>query len=107
MTWVKLDDGFADHPKIERLSSDAFRAFVRSLCYASRHLTDGRIPDAALRILARRAIIRELEVSGLWERNGDGIVIHDYLEFQPSSAQIRQRRAADSARKRNGFQEES
>ena len=107
MTWVKLDDGFADHPKIERLSADAFRAFVHSLCYSSRHLTDGHIPDAALQRIARRSAVRELEGCGLWERNGDGIVIHDYLEFQPSSAQIRQRRAADSARKRNGFQEES
>ena len=107
MAWVRLDDGFGDHPKIIGLSSAAFRAFVVGLCYCSRHLTDGHIPAAAVNAVARGGAVRELEAAGLWERNGNGIVIHDYLDFQLSAEQIRAKRASDSARKRKGNGAES
>jgi hypothetical protein len=102
VTWVKLDDHFADHPKIERLSSDAFRSFIHGLCYCSRQLTDGHIPKRSLRRIASKRVEVELKAAGLWEQNSDGILVRSYLEYQPSAQKIREKRAADSARKAGG-----
>ena len=52
MAWTKLDDGFADHPKVAPLSDPAFRAFVAGLCFANRYLTDGVLPGHAVAKIA-------------------------------------------------------
>lgn len=88
MTWVKLDDHFADHPKILGLSDSAYRAYVDGLCYCTRYLTDGKITAAPLKRLARGKIVTELVSAGLWEQNGDGVNVHDYLEYQFSRSEI-------------------
>lgn len=88
MTWVKLDDHFADHPKILGLSDSAYRAYVDGLCYCTRYLTDGKIAEAPLKKLARGKIVGELVTAGLWEQNGNGIVVHDYLDYQFSRSEI-------------------
>jgi hypothetical protein len=92
VTWVRLDDHFADHPKILGLSDGAYRAFVDGLCYASRYLTDGHIPTAAVKTIARHKLrpVAELIEAGLWEQNGSGVIVHDYLEFQPSRSTVKQ-----------------
>lgn len=84
MTWVKLDDKMADHPKIVGLSDRAFRAHISALCYANRHLTDGVIPSTFLRV----RVAEELVTAGVWARFGDAYRIHDFLDYQPSKAHI-------------------
>lgn len=52
MTCVKLDDAFADHPKVVGLTDRAFRVHVRALCYCGRFSPGvGLIPASALRQL--------------------------------------------------------
>jgi hypothetical protein len=102
MTWVKLDDGFADHPKIERLSGDAYRAFIAGLCYCARFLTDGHISSERTKKLASRKAQGELEQAGLWEPNGAGVNVHDYLVYQESRETVLERRRKDSERKARG-----
>jgi hypothetical protein len=102
VTWVKLDDHFADHPKVIGLSNAAFRAYVEGLCYSARHLTDGHIPAAQVARVATRKPLLELVSSGLWNWNDDGVVVHDYLEYQEDSATILERRRRDSERKKGG-----
>jgi hypothetical protein len=99
VTWVKLDDGFADHPKIESLSGDAYRAFIGGLCYCARFLTDGHIPPPRIKKLANRKVQGELERVGLWEPNGNGVNVHDYLIYQESREAVLERRRKDSERK--------
>lgn len=83
MSWVKLDDRFPDHPKAAGLSDAAFRAYITSLCYAARFLTDGFIPLAIARKLALPKVLIQLTV-GLWDEAEDGYQIHDYLDYNPS-----------------------
>jgi hypothetical protein len=52
MTWVKIDDGFADHPKVIEAGPMASWLFLCGLTYCSRQLTDGFIPAGQLRRLA-------------------------------------------------------
>jgi hypothetical protein len=102
VTWVRLDDHFHDHPKIVELSHEAYRVFVGGLCYCARHLTDGKIPQSAVRTLGSKKAAGELVTSGLWDQNGTGVVVHDYLDYQYSAERIRAKRATESARKRGG-----
>jgi hypothetical protein len=102
VTWVKLDDGFADHPKIEALSGDSYRAFIGGLCYCARFLTDGHIPATRIKKLGGRKVLSELDRAGLWEPNGDGVNVHDYLIYQESRAAVLERRRKDAERKAKG-----
>lgn len=87
-----------EHPKVVGLSPTAKWAFVESLCYSARNLTDGRVPRAAAQRFGSGQAIRALLASGLWEEGGDCYVIHDYLDFNPSKAQVEVER--DAARSR-------
>ena len=92
MTWVRLDDSFLDHPKFLELDATSLRVWLRALCYANRHGTDGVIADVIATRLGATARVRAQlfraphgYLHGLWER-GDGFVrIHDYAQFQPDS----------------------
>lgn len=107
MTWARLDDSFAEHPKVGRLSDAAFRAHVTAICYSARLLTDGFVPDAAVRAYPRKAV-EELRKIGLWERepDGSGWWLHDYLDYNPTRERVLAKRASDAARKRGGVAEE-
>lgn len=80
MSYVLLDDGFPDHPKLLALSDAAFRAHVRAMCWAKRQRTGGKIPRGALAqlTLGKRSVVKELEREKLWEVTPDGWAIHDW-----------------------------
>lgn len=109
MAWVRMDDQFADHPKVVGLSDAAFRLHITGICYAARQETDGVIPRAAAFVNRKRAM--ELVGAGVWHEHTAGYLIHDFLDYNPSAASLREKRAADSARKargsRGGFQPDS
>lgn len=88
MVWVRMDDGFDEHPKVLGLSDKAFRAHVSAMCYCARRLTDGVVPTA--RIKARQA--RELIEAGLMSEQEGGYLIHDWLDFNPSKEQVESKR---------------
>lgn len=100
MTWVKLDDQFAFHPKVLAAGPEAAWLYVAGLCWCSQHLTDGAIPKAAVPTLAavKRPSADRLVAAGLWVDHGDSFEVHDYLQFQPSKAKVEAEREA--ARKR-------
>jgi hypothetical protein len=92
MAWVKLDDQFTEHPKIDHLSDAAFRLHVAGLCYCGRHLTDGHIPKVRVQRLlpkvARRAV-DELVSAGLWMPANDGYRVKDFLQYNPSAEKVK------------------
>jgi hypothetical protein len=100
--WVRLDESFADHPKIERVGPLAAWLHVAALCYCARHLTDGALPKAKAHRLADipdpaehvAALLRE----GLWTEDGSAYVLHDYLDYQPSRQDVEAERSAARAR---------
>lgn len=112
--WLKLDDGFADHPKIDTLSDGAFRLHVSGLCYAAKHLTDGMLPARSLRRLTPtfdEDLVAELVAVGLWHRLGEvtdadgtpldaGFELHDFLDYNPTAAEVKARREKDREKKR-------
>jgi len=103
MTWVKLDDQFPDHPKVEAAGPMAAWLYVCGLCYCAEHLTDGFIPASKAARLApvpAKHLERLCQV-GLWTKVDDGYRVHDYLDFQPSGETVRRERKAASERMAN------
>lgn len=102
MTWLKLDDNFADHPKVVVLSDAAFRLHVEGMCFCARMLTDGKV----IRRMAQGYgddVIAELTSGGLWHEDGHGcpkcvqpgagaFMVHDFLEWNPPASMVKQRR---------------
>jgi hypothetical protein len=93
------------NPKIIGLSAEAFRLYVCSLLYANEHLTDGRIDEHVLSTIvpgSRRfnGAKMELTRAQLWHESDGCWLIHDYLEVQSGSAQIREKRRGTADRVR-------
>jgi hypothetical protein len=103
MPWVRFDDRFPTHRKVRRLSDAAFRLHVSAIHWCAEHLTDGHVPADELDLVSDvrdpKAAVAELEPK-LWEPLEDGWLIHDFLEYQPSAAEVRSTRAkrADAGR---------
>lgn len=102
MSWVKLDDRIFDNPKIAVLSAEAKVAYLKSITYCARELTDGRIPrPIAHEYAGKPKVVREL-VPALWE-TPDTLTygVHDYLKYNPTRAQVEAERSA-ARRRMNG-----
>ena len=89
MTWIKLDDGFPNNPKIVGLSDHSFRLYIAGLCYSGKYLTDGFIPEAIINQLGDPT---ELLEKGLWESTFDGIQVTNYTEYQTPKAEVEKKR---------------
>lgn len=98
MTWIRIDDHFVDHPKILAIKDDAFRAYIAGLCYSSRYLTDGYLPEAALEKITNKRARTQLTDAGLWHETKGGITINDFLEYNPSKAETEKKRAEAAER---------
>ena len=109
MPWLRIDDGFTEHEKVEGLSDRAFRLHVHALCLCARLLTDGRVSDTNLGKLAAalhtRDVTRyvaELVGARLWSaHNRGGYKIKDYLDYNPSSIKVKEQRERNASRQRD------
>jgi hypothetical protein len=103
VSWAKLDDAYPTHPKVIAAGPDGMALDVAAICYANRYRTDGIIPAVALPALApgarnARKVAAKLVEVGRWHADGhgcadcpqpgDGWVIHHFLDFNPSAAEV-------------------
>ena len=93
MAWLKIDDRVRTHPKIVEAGPVAAWFWFCGICYCREHLTDGLIADKMLPTLVpgvpswkRPADV--LVAAGLWHREERGYRVHDFLEWNPSRAEI-------------------
>lgn len=101
VTWLKLDDKFAGHPKVSPLSDGAFRLHVSGMLYCASHETDGRIPLELVPTLMPKYRLKyrdELAQRGLWTITEEIAEIHDFTEYNPTRAQSQARREANKER---------
>jgi hypothetical protein len=96
MAYVKLDDQIAHHPKVLRAGAEAAWLWAVSIAYCNRQLTDGHVPAAALSTMGSfrtppRKLAAALVAVGLFEIDGDGYQVHDYLSHNPDKATVQQR----------------
>ncbi len=106
MSWfAKIDANWPSHPKAIKAGSKGRDLYIAGLCYCRRHLTDGFIPREALSTLqpglkSPSAVATLLVRLHLWEQRTDGFVIHDYLDWNDSAADIKATQEAAKKRKR-------
>ena len=106
MAWLRIDDAFAQHPKLEGWTSAQKWALIELFSYSARHKTEGHVP-ADLSLLPRAVTAKVLtlaEDSGLLDRDEyGGLVIHDWKTYNPSdvTAADRMKRMRERNAKRN------
>jgi len=110
MTWARLDDSFYDHPKTLRIWNrcpGAVGLHARAISWCAKHEQDGHLPAAIVESISPVQSDRDEQISaltgeGAWHENGDGFVIHDYLDYNPSREEVASKRRKDRERKREG-----
>ena len=101
MTWFKVDDTFAIHPKVVQAGNDAIGLWARAGSWCSQQLTGGRFPAYMVPVLGGNASQCESLVRvGLWDEVPDGYQFHGWDEWQPDSDSERSRRQAVSEARR-------
>ena len=112
MAWLRVDDRVRTHPKVVAAGPAAAWFWFCGVCYCREHLTDGFIPGGMVASLAPgvvngRTLAKKLVDVRLWHEEQGGYRVHDFLEWNPSRAEVMATRDADKSRKRKGFQPES
>lgn len=129
MVWARIDDAILDNPKIGRAGVLGFALHVAGITWACRNLSDGFIPDHRLRCLLDMSgvnidmanpaavpcgatsmagnegcdpflVADHLVGVGLWDRVEGGYQVHDFLEYNPSKADVEAQRGAASERRK-------
>jgi hypothetical protein len=97
MTWGKVDDNLAFHPKVMVAGNEAMGLWVRSLSYCCQQLTDGFVSDAIVLALGGAGVADVLVSAGLWHEVEGGFQFNDWSHYQPSGRDERERRTRISA----------
>jgi len=105
MPWVRLDDGYPEHPKVDQVGPLAAWLNVCAWAYCARNLTDGFVPADRVNRLANvkqpAQLAQKLVAARLWECVEGGYQVHDYLAYNPSRDQVLRSRERDAERMRS------
>jgi len=88
MTWGKVDDNFAFHPKALIAGNEALGLWVRSLSWSNQLLTDGFIPQKMIVAMSGNESAQSLVEAGLWHEVDGGYQFKDWLLYQPSRESV-------------------
>lgn len=119
MPWVRFDDQFPIHRKVDGLSDAAYRLHTSAIFWSARNLTDGFVSREDLdgvtaRVRTPARFAAECVKREVWHDarrdcpsedcpgpvDKDGWVIHDYWDYQPSKAQVIHNRESDRQRQK-------
>jgi hypothetical protein len=118
MTWSRFDDGARKHPKAQMAGNEAWALWCAAVMYCNQYGTDGFVPEAALatellplaispakaKKLAQSLCEAKIhpEKPGLFVRDAKrkGYIVHDFLHWNPSKAEVDAKRKKDRERKR-------
>jgi hypothetical protein len=103
MPFAALEADFFMHPKVIQLSDREFREHMCTIGYCVRYRTDGLIPSTkgipGLAEAIDKRHVDHLVKLGLWEKNAQGLWIHDYSEFNGTRVQREQARLRKRAQR--------
>jgi len=111
VTWVKIDDKLTTHPKWLGLSLEAKSLWFHATVWCGAHNNDGVLPDDSMLLHAFAGSVpadkleeaaARLVKARLWRRRtkaeGGGWEIVNWLEYQPSRQQVKDRADTDDAK---------
>ena len=120
MPWVRFDDQFPIHRKVDGLSDAAYRLHTSAIFWSARNLTDGFVSQEDLggvtaRVRTPARFAAECVKREVWHDarldcpsedcpapvdNDQGWVIHDYWHYQPSKEEVLRDREAAARRQK-------
>jgi len=101
MTWFKVDDTLALHPKVLDAGNKAMGLWVRAGAWSAQQLTDGFVPTQVVGMLGgTRADAQRLTDARLWVAEPGGWRFHEWSDRQPSRDKVVAERDAAAERKR-------
>jgi hypothetical protein len=108
VTWLKVDDKLTTHPKWLPLTLEAKSLWFHAAVWCAAHNNDGHIPDEAMPLIAFSAsvpasslddAVGRLVRARMWARRpkakGAGFDIVNWLDYQPSKQQVKEKADAD------------
>ena len=111
MTWLKIDDKLTTHPKWLGLTLEAKSLWFHAAVWCAAHNNDGELPAESMPLHAFAASVPARQIDDcttmlvkarLWSRRpkskGGGFEICDWLDYQPSKQQVKDRTSADEAK---------
>lgn len=109
MAWVRIHDGAMSHPKLVGLINwrNPFCVWVWGLSYCQQHLTDGKIPAAAIPNSAAMKTATKLVTAGAWHWGDNGFQVHDYLDWNDSKEVVTKKRTEAKERMKHARQRSS
>lgn len=103
MAWVRLDDGFFAHPKVLAAGDAALGFYTRALAYCAHYMTDGFVPKRWAEKEGGKSKCAVLTSVGLWREQDASYYIPDFLEYNFSADELKERRKRDrEAKQRQG-----
>lgn len=103
MRYARIEENAMDHPKFIAINAAAWRLWCEGCTYCQKQLTDGFIPDSALRgfrYFTQGALKQLCEALApgkgpLWHRVDGGVQVHDYFDWnEPREKVLASRKAA-------------
>ena len=111
MTWLKIDDKLTSHPKWLGLTIEAKSLWFHASVWCAAHNNDGVLPEDSMPLHAFAGsvpvsgiepAVALLVKKGMWirrpKKKGAGFEINDWLDFQPSKQQVKDRTLADETK---------
>jgi hypothetical protein len=105
MAWLKIDDQFyANQKAVKAFTTDPAALGVWLMCatWSANQMTDGHVPEHLVRMWGvQQEAIDVLVGSGLWleDATSEGWVMKDFLDYNPSRAELEEKRAKEAARR--------
>lgn len=102
MVWFKVDDTFHSSrkvkaiPRAQRLA--AIGLWTLAGTWSAQEETDGSIPAYIVEDLGGEKSAEWLVKVGLWDEADDGYLFHDWTDYQPTRAQLDERREKERQR---------
>lgn len=99
MAWLRIDDGFAQHPKIVQLTRKDRWILIEILLYCARYKTKGLVPLAVGEVVrgATPAFLKRCVELRLLDESANGLVVHDWDDYNGRDPKVLQ---AERQRKR-------
>jgi hypothetical protein len=111
MSWGKVDDNLAFHPKVVAAGNAAMGLWVRAMSWSAQQLTDGFVPKEIALTLGTAAQAKRLVTAGLWStmntRDFCGFQFHEWEHYQPTREDVLRRRSEGTERQRRSREKRS
>ena len=100
MTWFRVDDKLAGHPKARQAGLRPMGLWVMSGAWSSSYLTDGWVSESFVADLRAYKDADRLVEVGLWHPAPEGgWTFHEWDQSNPTRAEVEFRRQVDRDRK--------